>query len=356
MDVEPLAKPDFGGYELLRKEFLENIADKSKLIIHQTLEDPDKLLSIPDYPEKELPLNVIRLPQKSSIYKDFKKPRLMEELRYDRGHVKSKSPNQFMPTIQNFRQTPPSKWHDPDSKPLPLPPWPLNSSNLRPSVGYIDFDKTKPEDLPEMALPILEFMEDVQPHIVIGCDRGGRLFGLAVHAAWQQTREGKPFPTLDGKLHFARVSKSEDSDILQEKIDRIVASSKQFGKQRGNEVTEGEQLRVLFIDDWVLGGGTMRLAQRMMDKHGAQTYFAVMCGDGADATGQANLHTNVSWHDRPEEIGVNYLSTIQENPDGTVSQQQEVIAVHSSEAIRNRRRIQRAAKALQRVRILEKVA
>lgn len=239
----------------------------------------------------------------------------------------------------------------------PLPTSLLNGGNVQKPFGnYLDLGATKPEDLPEMALPVLEFMEDVQPHIVIGCDRGGRLFGLAMHAAWQHTRDGQPFPTLDGKLHFARVSKSEDPDVLQEKIDEIVKSSKQFGKQRGNELADNEQLRVLFVDDWVIGGGTMRLAQRLMKKHNAQTYFAVMCGDGADATGRRDLQTRVSWHDRPEEIGVNYLSTLEANPDGTVTQKQEVIAVRGVEAIRNRQRIQQAARQLAFVCVLGEVA
>jgi hypothetical protein len=100
----------------------------------------------------------------------------------------------------------------------------------------------------------------------------------------------------------------------------------------------------------------MRLAQRLMKKHNAQTYFAVMCGEGADATGKSDLHTHVSWHDRPEEIGVNYLSTLQQNCDGSVTQKQEVIAVRSIEAIRNRQRIQKAAKQLTPVRVLAEVA
>lgn len=235
----------------------------------------------------------------------------------------------------------------------------FNGGSVRQQVGgYLDFGTIKPEDLPEMALPVLEFIEDVQPHIVIGCDRGGRLFGLAMHAAWQQTRDGQPFPTLDGKLHFARVSKSEDADVLQEEVDEIVETTKQFGKFRGNELADGEQLRVLFVDDWVIGGGTMRLAQRLMKKHNAQTYFAVMCGEGADATGKRGLHTNVSWHDRPEEIGVNYLSTVQQNPDGTITQKQKVVAVRSVEAISNRLRIQQAAGQLAPIpiRVLTEVA
>lgn len=233
---------------------------------------------------------------------------------------------------------------------------PISLFNSQKSLIDFELGATKPEDLPEMALPILEFMDDVQPHIVIGCDRGGRLFGLAMHAAWRETRGGQAFPTLDGKLHFARVSKSEDPDVLQEKIDEIVDASKQFGKQRGNQLGDDEQLRVLFVDDWVIRGGTMRLAQRLMEKHGAQTYFAVMCGEGADATGAQDLKTRVSWHDRPEEIGVNYLSTFHENSDGTVTQKQEVLAVRGEEAIRNRQRIQQAAKELVRVRVLAEVA
>lgn len=232
----------------------------------------------------------------------------------------------------------------------------LRRTIQQPFNNYLDLGAIKLEDLPEMALPVLEFMEDVQPHIVIGCDRGGRLFGLAMHAAWRNTRDGRPFPTLDGKLHFARVSKSEDSDVLQQKIDEIVEASKRFGKQRSNEVAEDEQLRVLFVDDWVIGGGTMRLAQLLMKKHDAQTYFAVMCGEGADATGKRELQTWVSWHDRPEEIGVNYLSTIQQHPDGTVSQKLQAVAVRSAKTIHNRQRIQDAARKLALARVLTEVA
>ena len=238
-------------------------------------------------------------------------------------------------------------------------------SNIRPllqsSGNYIydDLlrqDKTTPEELPEMAMPILEFIDEVQPHIVIGCDRGGRLFSLAMHAAWRETRAGQPFPTLDGKLHFARISKSEDPDILQEKIDQIVEASIRFGDQRGNLVEDGEQMRVLFVDDWIIGGGTKQLTERLMQKHNAHTYFAVLCGSGADVAGSDELKTRVSWHDRPEEIGVNYLSYVENNPDGSFTQKQEVVAVRGLEAVTNRRKIQEAARQLDPVRVLTEVA
>ncbi len=310
--------------------------------------------------EEKLNPNIIQLPRENEISKEYysdlslisESKLLQYEIIKPKSELLGRSSGQL--AIQNFIQTPQSKQNQYIS---PLPASLLNGGNVQQPFGnYLDFGATKPEDLPEMALPVLEFMEDIQPHIVIGCDRGGRLFGLAMHAAWKHTRDGQPFPTLDGKLHFARVSKSEDPDVLQEKVDEIVEASKRFGKQRGNEVADDEQLRVLFVDDWVIGGGTMRLAQRLMKKHNAQTYFAVMCGEGADATGKRDLKTHFSWHDRPEEIGVNYLSTLEANPDGTVTQKQEVIAVRGVEAIRNRQRIQQAAGQLEPVRLLTEVA
>lgn len=222
-------------------------------------------------------------------------------------------------------------------------------------VGNV-FGATKPEDLPEMALPVLELIEQVQPHIVIGCDRGARLFGLAMHAAWQATRNGAPFPTLDGKIHFARISKSEDFDVLQDKVDEVVDASLRFGEQRGRSVQPNERLRVLFVDDWIVGGGTRRLAEKLVRKYDAESFFAVMSGPGADATGQQQRHTIVSWHDKPEEIGVNYLSTLYEDSDGTVVQRQEAVPVKGAAASSNRKKIQRAAKLLALDRELARVA
>ncbi|QQS20378.1 phosphoribosyltransferase [Candidatus Saccharibacteria bacterium] len=213
-------------------------------------------------------------------------------------------------------------------------------------VGSLALSATKPEHLPAMALPVLEFMEDVKPHIVIACDRGGRLFGLAVHAAWQRTRGGQPFPTLDGKLHFARISKTEDYDVLQAKIDIIIEASRRFGQQHGNEPADNEQLRVLFVDDWVTGGGTKQLAQLLMEKHSAQTYYGVMHGEDADVTGKREPDKNVSWRDRPEESGINYLSAIWEKPDGTIAQTLTAVAVPGVKARHNRWLIQEAARRL----------
>lgn len=211
---------------------------------------------------------------------------------------------------------------------------------------YRNGASTKPECLPEMALPVLDFIQTVQPHIVIGCDRGGRLFGVAMHAAWRTTRGSAPFPTLDGKIHFARISKSEDEAVLQEKIDTIITASIKTAAQRGTLPPETEQLRIMFVDDWVVGGGTKRLAERLVRKHGAQSYFVVMSGGGADATGEPQQNTYVSWHDDPEEIGVNYVSTVGYGTEGTLETTLQAVPVRSKRALQNRARIFTAARAL----------
>jgi hypothetical protein len=98
----------------------------------------------------------------------------------------------------------------------------------------------------------------------------------------------------------------------------------------------------------VIGGGTKQLAEGLVKKHGAKTYFAVMTGGNADVSGQTDRQTSVSWHDIPEEIGVNYLSTFEAAGDGTFAQQQRVVAVRSKAAASNRQKIWAAAKALKR--------
>jgi adenine/guanine phosphoribosyltransferase-like PRPP-binding protein len=361
MHPESKIESIFSDCDLFRGEFAKNEPlpqliipqseeiDLNQYIIKNRYDDPFATNAIGRYEEESLQ-NIIQFPEENLNFYEKKTSYVYKGLSLEKNIIKSKSELLSKSltdiAIQSLIKTPP----------LSMPPSLLNLGNKKQSFNDFDFSATKPEDLPELALPILDFMEDVRPHVVIGCDRGGRLFGLAIHAAWRQTRDGQPFPTLDGKLHFARVSKSEDPDVLQEIIDQIIASSKRQSTQRDNELADDEQLRVLFVDDWVIGGGTMRLAQRLMKKHGAQTYFATMCGQGGDVTGQPSLNTHVSWHDRPEEIGVNYLSTLHENPDGTISQRQEAIAIRGVEAIRNRQRIQQAAKALSSVRILEQAA
>lgn len=202
--------------------------------------------------------------------------------------------------------------------------------------------------LPEMALPIIDFMKRVQPDIVIGCDRGGRLFSLAIKSAWDTT-EDERFPTIDNKVHFARVSKSEDFNLMQERIDEIVESTKKTAAQRGESLPDDWEPKIMFVDDWVVNGGTRRLAEKLVEKHKATPYFVVMTGDGADASGDHSRYAgNVAWHDRPEEIGVNYISDVRQNTDGTMTEHKKAVVVKTAQARDNRTIIKKAARLLGR--------
>jgi adenine/guanine phosphoribosyltransferase-like PRPP-binding protein len=296
---------------------------------------------------------------KESLYKDYIS-QINQEISRPENQINSliiKDLGKF--ALGSLTQTLPSGKTIPPIAPLGNPngfgaiPRPSSFS----SPSFYKLGRLKPEELPEIALPIIDFIEATQPHLVIGCDRGGRMMSIAVHSAWQQTKDGERFPTVDGKIHFARVSKSVDETILQDDIDRIVEAAMKEAKVKGNELGEDEQMRVLFIDDWVVGGGTKKLAQRLMKKHGAKTYFAVMSGDGADVSGDPDRGSgSVSWHDNPEHIGINYLSSVVRNSDGSTTEKQVVVPVRTEEAASNRKAILKAAKSLGKSRDSEKVA
>lgn len=271
-----------------------------------------------------LPFAEIKQSEKIKKIQEVKNLEINEDLRNRTSFIQLLGRSCISSAINNQKRTPPT-------------------SNLNQIIGT---NTTTPEQLPELAVPIVEFLEQLQPHIVIGCDRGGRLFSVAVKAAWRQLKDGEPFPTVDGKIHFTRVSKSEDPQVLQQQIDDIIAGSLKDGEKRGNPKGQNERLRVLFIDDWVVGGGTKRLAMRLMAKHNASTYFAVMCGSGADATGDPIRSATVSWRDDPAQIGVNYLSSMHVNTDSTITSVLRPEPVRTASARLNRQKIYRAAQAL----------
>ena len=207
----------------------------------------------------------------------------------------------FSPTDEKFK-SPDSKaakgsevlWHN-KSQTLIVPP-PAGSGDLTPT------------DLATMAVPVAGFIKETQPDIVVGCDRGGRLYSLAVYSLWGKRNPKKHFPTLDGKLHFARLSTSVDDDAIDRSVARIVDQSTKQAKMTGKTVN-GEQPRILFIDDWIVSGATREhifaSLERLGIKDKVEVNFAVMCGGKADATG-GNSDKDVPWHDNPNIIGVNY--------------------------------------------------
>ncbi|OGM59037.1 hypothetical protein A3A75_05195 [Candidatus Woesebacteria bacterium RIFCSPLOWO2_01_FULL_39_10] len=164
-------------------------------------------------------------------------------------------------------------------------------------------------DLPVMAVPVVGFIDQTQPDIVVGCDRGARLYAIAVHAMWSKLKSGQErFPTLDSTMHFARLSTSLGTDVTSAALFRIVEKSTRESERHGKDIN-GNRLRIMFIDDWVSSGATRGQIMESLDAIGlldkTDINFAVMCGESADVSGSSR-RVSVPWQDNPPYIGVNY--------------------------------------------------
>lgn len=195
------------------------------------------------------------------------------------------------------------------------------------------------EDLAKMTVPVVGFIDKVQPDLVIGCDRGARIYGDAVHSMWGDLKgDQQRFPTMDNKLDFARLSTSLGETITSQALAHIIARNLEAAKRKGHPFTK-EQLRLMFIDDWISSGATRRhilASLQALDFElgkNIDVTFAVMCGSGGDATGSKN-RKSAFWHDNPEIIGVDY------NRDGYP----HVVATEESRTVR--RKIHRATQKL----------
>lgn len=166
-------------------------------------------------------------------------------------------------------------------------------------------------DLAEMTVPVVGFIGKRQPDIVVGCDRGARLYGVAVHSMWndmEQLGQQQHFPTLDRQLHFARLSTSLGVDVTSGALAHIIEASQQEAQRQGRQ-QNADKLGIMFIDDWISSGATRRQIMESIKRIGMQrdvnVSFAVMCGSGGDVSGGKGKGS-VFWHDDPNIIGVNY--------------------------------------------------
>lgn len=156
------------------------------------------------------------------------------------------------------------------------------------------------EDLPRLAVPIVDFIEEEKPDIIIGCDRGARLFALAVHSMWRELHTEK-FPTLDGKLHFARVSNSLSKYQQRHELARVIPTERPVSKNK-------DPLHILFIDE------NVRLANTLMDARKAtsavhtsphRVSFGAIFGVYGDVLATDQEYTR-PYSDSPNQIGIDY--------------------------------------------------
>lgn len=182
----------------------------------------------------------------------------------------------------------------------------FNSITLSPlglNIGIRESASVNADNIGEFALPLVEYINQTQPDYVMASDRGARLLGLAVFKL-HGLLYGR-FPTADGTIKFRRFSKSNSQEDTEEHLQPLVDEMLEY-KQRP---------RVLVLDDWVVSGGTQRLAREIFDKLGKgriKVNFGVLMGAGADVSGHdsqtSGFASSTDWRDDSNIIGVRYGS------------------------------------------------
>ncbi len=158
-----------------------------------------------------------------------------------------------------------------------------------------------PEDLLVLSIPLSKFIEEVKPQIIIGCDTGGRLFSLATYYTWKEMNNNKPFLTIDHKIHFMYL-KLEYYSYLEERFNDIILNLIKISK---NSDLDRHSLRILFIDDWIVSGLTLKIAKNLAKKYTDNIYFGVIY----KKLENPNISSNtiiVNWKKSPSKIGVQY--------------------------------------------------
>ncbi len=159
----------------------------------------------------------------------------------------------------------------------------------------------------EFALPIVEYIRQINPDYIIACDRGARLLGLAVFKLYGELY-GR-LPTVDGTLRFRRISKSESQNDTEAHLRPLV---EEMLEQRKRPC-------VLVLDDWVCSGGTKNLAKDVFYKLGKgriEVKFGVLVGGEADISGHSSHASGFAgvtdWRDDSNIIGVRYSDSHRE--------------------------------------------
>lgn len=158
--------------------------------------------------------------------------------------------------------------------------------------GVSDYDADR---MAHYSVPIVNYVNELKPHVVIGCDRGGRLFTLAVKQMWKELLPDEPFPTLNGGVDFAKITWafSERRNVYENmlrRVSEIIDTAVKQGEKHDRTVEPNDKIRVLFIDDWTYSGRVEKLVRRMADDLDFEPYFAVMedHADGDDVVVSAS--------------------------------------------------------------------
>lgn len=142
----------------------------------------------------------------------------------------------------------------------------------RPDINH---QEIKIKDLPYTSRPIVEMIHHIQPDVIVAADRGARLFGLSVKMGWNRRYPTEDFPTLDRKIHFARISsRSTDNETVRNLVHNTLDRSGLID----SKITKPN---IVFLDDWIRSGLTVERFVDAVEEYGIDSSaitIGTICG------------------------------------------------------------------------------
>lgn len=155
----------------------------------------------------------------------------------------------------------------------------------------------RPEHIPYLVYPLVEFVNKESPDYIIALDSGGRIPGLAMHMLYQQLYGA--LPTQDHSIHFKKLSrKMPDSAVYQQLapvVDYILSNR--------------QKSHVFVLDDWINTGLTKQRVTQAFDdlsKGKVTVSYGVMRGWRGDISGDPFSFATTAWRDNSKKYGIIY--------------------------------------------------
>lgn len=219
--------------------------------------------------------------------------------------------------------------------PLLRPPLSPFNQPVNPSRHYIDLSS-----LPHVTHPIVEGVQQDLPEAVFAADRGGRFVGLSVFWSWRKQYPKYPFPTLDKRVHFGRLSSDQSRSTFDISTGRMLCRSGVWAEMAQRKA-EGNRkpVNIFLLDDWTIFGRTTTRFIESLARHGfveGQDYnltMATMAGARLNngirqIRGLEESHRDSEWNNSSNLIGISDSSAADSKvwrTERAVSSRQQII-------------------------------
>lgn len=155
-------------------------------------------------------------------------------------------------------------------------------------------------DLPRTLLPMAAQIAACDPEFILACDRNARPLGFALEKIYES--RGEPIPTIDGKIHYRKVTSKVAPRMLQAHLQPLFED---MAQQKGDRPH-----RLVVIDDHVRNGDTMHAFRKATAAAhvGLRTTWMTVTGRGADYAVHPYVgpYVLMPWRDRAGVLGIDY--------------------------------------------------